>query len=107
MNNTSSTSSFGFAESIGEAIGRGIARGINAGLASLSGGVAAPAPAAAPAAPAAPRRRPGRPPKAQAAAEVPEDRRCKVEGCPNPTRSKGLCSKHYQAARRQVSAKNK
>jgi len=91
-----------FAESLGEAIGRGVMRGVNAGL---SGGIAS-APASAPAAAAAPRRRPGRPPKAQSSvAEVPSDRRCTIEGCTNPSRSKGLCSKHYQAERRRVQGK--
>lgn len=77
-----------FAEQIGEAIGRGVARGINAGLT-----LAAPA-AAAPS--VAPRRR-GRPPKAAAGGNT-----CKEPGCGNPARSKGLCSKHYQAARRKA-----
>ena len=103
--NTSTAPSFAFAESIGEAIGRGIARGINSGLVALTA-TAAPA-AAAPVAPEVPaRRRPGRPPKvAQAEPEVSEEHQCKVEGCTAPTRSKGLCSKHYQAARRQMKAK--
>ncbi len=75
-------------EQIGEALGRGIARGINAGL---SGGPAAPAPGAA---------RRGRPPKIQPGGPVPSDRMCKVPGCGRLVRSKGLCSRHYQAARR-------
>lgn len=79
-----------FAEALGEALGRGVARGINAGLAGAG------APAAGRAAAPAPRRR-GRPPKALAGAAKAK---CSVSGCPNPVRSKGLCSRHYQAARR-------
>lgn len=77
-----------FADQIGEAIGRGVARGINAGLAGI--GRAAPVPAIAP-------RRRGRPPKAAAGSNV-----CTEPGCGNPARSKGLCSKHYQASRRKI-----
>jgi len=91
-------------ESLGEAIGRGVMRGMNVGL---PGNLA-------PSAPGAPRvlgtsasvRRPGRPSKAPASAgPVPADRHCQVEGCGSPTRSKGLCSKHYQAERRRIQAK--
>jgi hypothetical protein len=80
-----------WAESLGEALGRGVARGINAGMASLT--VAAPVPG-----------RRGRPPKLPIG-PVPADRRCKMDGCPRPARSKGLCSAHYQAERRKASAK--
>jgi hypothetical protein len=80
-------------ESLGEAIGRGVARGLNVGLGGSTG--AAPPPSA----PGESARRRGRPPKAQA---VAADRRCKVEGCTNEVRSKGLCSKHYQAERRRL-----
>lgn len=100
INPTSSFSMDGLvsiAESLGEALGRGVMRGMNAGL---SGGAALSSTAVTG------RRRPGRPPKAQALGPVPEDRRCKVEGCPNPARSKGLCSKHYQAERRRMQAKS-
>lgn len=91
----------GWAEELGAALGRGVARGINAGLGSN-----------APAAPsfAAPVqvgvRRRGRPPRAKlAGGPVPPERLCKVEGCGNEARSKGLCSKHYQAERRRILAK--
>ena len=82
-----------WAESLGEALGRGVARGINAGLAGLGGSLGLNG--------AAPRR--GRPPKylSNGAGPVPADKRCTVAGCMNPARSKGLCSKHYQAQRRE------
>lgn len=79
------------AESLGEALGRGVARGINQGLSGLTAQLGALT--------GAPRRR-GRPPKFPAS-PVPSDRRCSEAGCPNPSRSKGLCSKHYQAKRRE------
>lgn len=92
----------GWAEQLGEALGRGVARGINAGLASggafgggaTGGGFTQQQ--------AQTGRRRGRPPKVQPGAPIPADRLCKVEGCPNAARSKGLCSKHYQAERRRL-----
>lgn len=90
------TSFVTLAESLGESLGRGIARGISLGL----GGGPGTAPSLP--APGGSARRRGRPPKA---VPVIAERRCKVEGCPNEVRSKGLCSKHYQASRRHLRAK--
>ena len=93
-----------WAESFGEAVGRGVARGINTGLSatgtptwglgvsSLGGAITGV-------------RRRGRPPKAFTGGIVPEDRRCRMAGCPRPARSKGLCSAHYQAERRRLLAR--
>jgi hypothetical protein len=78
------------AESLGEALGRGVARGINSSLSNRSLG----------AAPLMPERGPGRPARLSSAA-VSGEKRCKAPGCANPARSKGLCSKHYQAERRR------
>jgi hypothetical protein len=78
----------GWADSFGHALGQGIGRGLNVGLGSV--GVAAPV---------GPRKR-GRPAKPFFGV-VPADQRCKVSGCSKPARSKGLCSAHYQAARRK------
>jgi len=71
-----------------------MARGFHAGLSQLG--------LTAPGAPFGPRRR-GRPPKA-VPLPVPAEHRCTVEGCPRPSRSKGLCGAHYQAARRSAAA---
>lgn len=76
---------------IGEAVGRGVARGLNQALAQS--GFSTPTNLFAP-------RRRGRPPKAVLVA-APADRRCKIDGCIRPSRSKGLCSAHYQAERRK------
>ena len=83
-----------WAEQIGDAIGRGLARALNNhGIAASGGGY-----------PAASSRRRGRPPKILAGGPVPADRMCKVAGCGRPSRSKGLCSAHYQAERRRLLA---
>ena len=96
----------GWAEMLGEALGRGVARGINAGLGSNGGAVSAPAYSSAPLQVGVRRR--GRPPRAKVAGgPIPLERRCKVDGCGNEARSKGLCSKHYQAERRRILAKGK
>jgi len=95
-----------WAEVLGEALGRGVARGINAGLGSNGVGGGAPTYSSATPLQVGVRRR-GRPPRAKTTGPVPPERRCKVDGCPNEARSKGLCSKHYQAERRRILAKGK
>ncbi len=81
-----------WAESLGESLGRGVARGLNTGL-SVN----------AVASSLEPRKR-GRPAK-EFFGVVAADKRCSVEGCPRPSRSRGLCSAHYQADRRRRLAK--
>ncbi len=79
-----------WAEAIGDAIGRGLARALHSsGLGQVGIG-----------GPGSPMRRRGRPPKA-VTGPVPPERRCTVEGCERESRSKGLCSAHYQAERRR------
>ena len=94
-----------WAEMLGMALGRGVARGINAGLGSTNGSAGGSPSYSAPLQVGVRRR--GRPPRAKTAGPVPPERRCKVDGCPNEARSKGLCSKHYQAERRRLLAKGK
>ena len=79
----------GWADALGDALGRGVARGLNSGLSNFAGATAFNGP-----------RKRGRPAKPFLGV-VPAGKRCNVAGCPNPSRSKGLCSKHYQAARRK------
>jgi hypothetical protein len=79
-----------WAEAIGDAIGRGVMKALhNGGLSSVPGAQLA-----------ATRRR-GRPPKMVAGGPIPADRICTVPGCGRESRSKGLCSAHYQAERRR------
>jgi hypothetical protein len=88
-----------WAEAVGEALGRGVARGIHVGL--------APVPVATP---VVARRGPGRPRKNAVvvapvapkvvAAKTPAKTSCKWPDCSNAPRSRGYCSRHYQAARR-------
>ncbi|MFZ5469056.1 MAG: hypothetical protein ACOZIN_06400 [Myxococcota bacterium] len=78
-----------WAQVLGEALGRGVAAGVSTGLAASGLPI---------------KRGRGRPPKLLVGA-VPPERRCKIEGCVRPMRSKGLCSAHYQAARRKAPKK--
>jgi hypothetical protein len=79
-----------WAEAIGDAIGRGLARALhNSGIGATGGNLATPI------------RRRGRPPKLFQQGPVPPDRRCTAPGCERESRSKGLCSAHYQAERRR------
>jgi hypothetical protein len=83
-----------WAEAIGDAIGRGLARALhNHGISSTGTNLAMPV------------RRRGRPPKLMLG-PVPPERRCTVAGCERESRSKGLCSAHYQAERRRQIAAN-
>jgi len=81
-------------EALGKALADGITRGVQEGLSrSLDlDGLSSRAPARAAEGFAtgitAPRRRGGRPRS--------EARACRVEGCDDPARSRGLCSRHYQ-----------
>ncbi|MBN1209612.1 MAG: hypothetical protein JXB05_32485 [Myxococcaceae bacterium] len=84
------------AEAFGSAMGRALAQALHTnGYVPPNGNAAAPM------------RRRGRPPKMVSGAPVPTDRRCTVTGCERESRSKGLCSAHYQAARRRQLANGK
>jgi hypothetical protein len=84
----------GWAEALGHALGEGVARGLNGALAHVSrDGAAAIGP-----------RKRGRPAKPFVGLVSAGDQ-CSVAGCGRPARSKGLCSAHYQAARRKKLAK--
>lgn len=90
-----------WAEAIGDAIGRGMARALhNSGLDSLGGSNSTVLGTSS-------MRRRGRPPKLVTAGPVPPERRCTVSGCDRESRSKGLCSAHYQAERRRQLAAGK
>jgi hypothetical protein len=82
----------GWAEQLGNVLGQGVARGLNGALSQLG---------AHPFGNATVRTgKRGRPAKIFTGV-VAAGKRCSVAGCGNPSRSKGLCSKHYQAARRK------
>lgn len=85
-----------WAEALGDAIGRGVARALHdSGIRTGGAPVAVPV------------RRRGRPPKMLASGPVALERRCTVPGCERESRSKGLCSAHYQAERRRQLAAGK
>lgn len=89
-----------WAEAIGDAIGRGVIRALNDGMSALPMGNGH--------AQAAPAVRRGRPSKmVSRGGAVPLERRCTVPGCGRESRSKGLCSAHYQAERRRLLAAGK
>jgi hypothetical protein len=93
-----------WADRLGEAIARGVARSLEPLLreaASGGGRGGARAGGTGGGAAAAGRRGPGRPPKSAASGAAAAGATCSVEGCTRPMRSKGMCSAHYQAARRR------
>lgn len=92
-----------FGETLGRSLAEGISAGVQEGLArsldleKLGSGVPLSAPTArASLAAPAPRRRGGRP--------RGEPKPCRIEGCPDPARSRGLCSRHYQQELRREKA---
>jgi len=92
-----------FGETLGRSLAEGIAAGVQEGLARslelerlANGAALPPTTVRALAAPAAPRRRGGRP--------RGEPKPCRIEGCPDPARSRGLCSRHYQQELRREKA---
>lgn len=93
-----------WAEAIGDAIGRGVIRALNHGMPALPVGNGH-----AQAAPAARRGRPARMESKMVSRRgaMPLERRCTVSGCGRESRSKGLCSAHYQAERRRLLAAGK
>jgi hypothetical protein len=91
-----------FGESLGRALSEGITRGLQEGLSrsldleELGGSVPSRVAEGRSLSPS-PARRGGRP--------RGESRACRVSGCPDPARSRGLCSRHYQQElRREKSA---
>lgn len=91
-----------FGETLGRSLAEGISVGVQEGLARsldlerLSTGTSLPAALPAPQAATTPRRRGGRPRS--------EPKPCRIEGCPDPARSRGLCSRHYQQELRREKA---
>jgi|SRR5579871_671303 len=83
----------GWAESLGHALGQGVARGLNGALANVSDAIGTGLITIGP-------RKRGRPAKPFFGV-VAAGKACSVAGCGKPARSKGLCSAHYQAARRR------
>ena len=79
-----------WAEYIGNAIGMGVLRALSNGGLQAGTSLSAPMP------------RRGRPPKVRTGGPVPPERLCKVAGCGRESRSKGLCSAHYQSERRRT-----
>lgn len=89
-----------FGEMLGRSLAEGISAGVQEGLARslelerFSNGASLPT--ALQASATLPRRRGGRP--------RGEPKPCRIEGCPDPARSRGLCSRHYQQELRREKA---
>lgn len=91
-----------FGETLGRALAEGIALGVQEGLAQsldlerLTDGTALPGRSASAARLPPARRRGGRPKS--------EPKPCRIPDCPDPARSRGLCSRHYQQELRREKA---
>jgi len=88
-----------FGESLGRSLAEGIAVGVQEGLArslELERLALPSATVRAIASPEAPKRRGGRPRS--------EPKPCRIPDCPDPARSRGLCSRHYQQELRREKA---